>query len=121
MTEEPSAVRRLVVVSAGIGQPSSTRLLANRLAAATEARLRDRGLEPTTEVIEMMRPQRFFIIGRSTARARRKVAVRFTRRTSSHSSSFIRIKRLSRVMPALEMRMSSPPMRPSAVFGSSST
>jgi len=45
--------RRLVVVSAGISQPSSSRLLANRLAAATEARLRDAGVRPTTQVIEV--------------------------------------------------------------------
>ena len=45
--------RRLVVVSAGLGQPSATRLLADRLAAATERHLRDRGLEPSVEVIEL--------------------------------------------------------------------
>ena len=45
--------RRLVVVSAGVSQPSSSRLLANRLAAATEAPLRDAGLQPSTQVIEV--------------------------------------------------------------------
>ena len=45
--------RRLVVVSAGLGQPSSTRLLADRLAAATERHLRDRGFESTVEVVEL--------------------------------------------------------------------
>jgi FMN reductase len=46
-------VRRLLVVSAGVSQPSSTRLLADRLAAATETRLREAGLEPATKVIEV--------------------------------------------------------------------
>jgi len=48
-----SLERRLVVVSAGVSQPSSSRLLANRLAAATEASLRDAGLQPATRVIEV--------------------------------------------------------------------
>ena len=47
------AARRLLVVSAGVSQPSSTRLLADRLAAATETRLREAGLEPATKVIEV--------------------------------------------------------------------
>ena len=45
--------RSLVVVSAGLSQPSSTRLLADRLAAATERHLLDAGVEPTIEVIEL--------------------------------------------------------------------
>ena len=45
--------RSLVVVSAGLGQPSSTRLLADRLAAATERHLRDAGIEAVVEVIEL--------------------------------------------------------------------
>ncbi|MER7012500.1 FMN reductase [Saccharopolyspora sp. NPDC000359] len=40
--------RKLVVVSAGLSQPSSTRLLADRLAAATE-----RELEVRTRVVEL--------------------------------------------------------------------
>jgi FMN reductase len=47
------ASRHLVVVSAGVSQPSSSRLLANRLSAATEAGLREAGLEPATRVIEV--------------------------------------------------------------------
>ncbi len=42
------AERSLVVVSAGLSQPSSTRLLADRLAAATEDALR--GLDVTTRI-----------------------------------------------------------------------
>jgi len=45
--------RSLVVVSAGLGKPSSTRLLADRLSAATERHLRDAGLESTVEVVEL--------------------------------------------------------------------
>jgi FMN reductase len=51
--EGQTAERRLVVVSAGISQPSSSRLLANRLAAATEARLREADIRPATQVIEV--------------------------------------------------------------------
>lgn len=42
----------LVVVSAGLGQPSATRLLADRLAAATIHVLQDGGAAVTVEVIE---------------------------------------------------------------------
>ncbi len=49
----PTPSRSLVVVSAGLGQPSSTRLLADRLAAAVERHLRDAGFEPRVEVIEL--------------------------------------------------------------------
>jgi FMN reductase len=45
--------RTITVVSAGIGQPSSTRLLADRLAAATVRRLADEGIETTVEVVEL--------------------------------------------------------------------
>ena len=47
------ASRSLVVVSAGLSQPSSTRLLADRLSTATDRHLRDAGIEPTIEVIEL--------------------------------------------------------------------
>ena len=45
--------RSLVVVSAGLGQPSSTRLLADRLTAATERALRDLEIEPRVQVMEL--------------------------------------------------------------------
>jgi FMN reductase len=48
-----SAARSLVVVAAGLSQPSSTRLLADRLSAATDRHLRDAGLEPAISVIEL--------------------------------------------------------------------
>lgn len=52
---EPAGVstRSLVVVSAGLSQPSSTRLLADRLTAATDRHLRDTNVAPTVEVIEL--------------------------------------------------------------------
>jgi FMN reductase len=45
--------RSLVVVSAGLGQPSSTRLLADRLAAATERHLGERGAAARVTTIEL--------------------------------------------------------------------
>jgi FMN reductase len=48
-----TATRSIVAVSAGLQVPSSTRLLADRLVAATERHLRDAGIEPRTEMIEL--------------------------------------------------------------------
>jgi FMN reductase len=45
--------RTLAVVSAGLANPSSTRLLADRLTAATVTALRARGDDATVEVIEL--------------------------------------------------------------------
>ncbi len=45
--------RSLVVVTAGLSQPSATRLLADRLAAATVRCLADAGVTATTQVIEL--------------------------------------------------------------------
>jgi FMN reductase len=45
--------RSLVVVSAGLSQPSTTRLLADRLSAAVDRHLRDGGVEANVEVIEL--------------------------------------------------------------------
>jgi FMN reductase len=47
------STRTLAVVSAGLGVPSSTRLLADRLTAATVDALRDRGVAATVEVVEL--------------------------------------------------------------------
>ena len=44
---------KLTVVSAGLSVPSSTRLLADRLAAATAAALRGHGVEPEVQVVEL--------------------------------------------------------------------
>jgi FMN reductase len=45
--------RSLVVVSAGLSQPSTTRLLADRLSAAVDRHLRDAGVEANIEVLEL--------------------------------------------------------------------
>lgn len=45
--------RRLMVVSGGLSQPSSTRLLADQLIAAVERTLADRGIEVQPEVVEL--------------------------------------------------------------------
>lgn len=45
--------RTLVVVSAGLAVPSSTRLLADQLEAATMRALRELGVEPSSQVIEL--------------------------------------------------------------------
>jgi FMN reductase len=47
------STRTLAVVTAGLSQPSSTRLLADRLAAATEQALRDRGVTARVEIVEL--------------------------------------------------------------------
>ncbi|MEO3781125.1 FMN reductase [Micromonospora sp. B11E3] len=45
--------RTLAVVSAGLGQPSSTRLLADQLAAAARAELAGRGVEAELRTVEL--------------------------------------------------------------------
>lgn len=45
--------RTIVAVSAGLGQPSSTRLLADRLSEATVAELEARGVSATVENVEL--------------------------------------------------------------------
>jgi FMN reductase len=45
--------RTLAVVTAGLSQPSSTRLLADRLAAATADALRELGITPQVDVVEL--------------------------------------------------------------------
>jgi FMN reductase len=47
------STRTLAVISAGLSVPSSTRLLADRLTAATVAALRHRGIDATVEVVEL--------------------------------------------------------------------
>lgn len=50
MTAASSSV---VVITAGLGQPSATRLLGERLGAETASRLRAAGTDPTVEVVEL--------------------------------------------------------------------
>ena len=47
------STRTLAVVSAGLSNPSSTRLLADRLSTATVESLRSRGEDATVEVVEL--------------------------------------------------------------------
>jgi FMN reductase len=47
------STRSLVVVTAGLSQPSSTRLLADQLAAATRRGLATRSVESTVDVVEL--------------------------------------------------------------------
>jgi FMN reductase len=46
-------MKRLTVVSAGLSQPSSTRLLADQLAAATRAELERHGVRPDVRTVEL--------------------------------------------------------------------
>jgi FMN reductase len=48
-----SSTRTLAVVSAGLSNPSSTRLLADRLTVASVEALRERGVAATVEVVEL--------------------------------------------------------------------
>ena len=48
-----TATRRIAVLSAGLSSPSSTRLLADRLAAAAGAALAGRGIDAEIEVVEV--------------------------------------------------------------------
>src|SRR5690606_6813137 len=57
-----------------------------------------------------MRPRRAFIMPRITALQLRKTLVRLVSRIACQSSSFIRISRLSRVMPALLTRIEIAPI-----------
>jgi FMN reductase len=45
--------RRIAVVSAGLSKPSSTRMLADRLADATRARLEEKGFEVSVDTFEL--------------------------------------------------------------------
>jgi FMN reductase len=53
MTTRAGSTRTLAVVSAGLSVPSSTRLLADRLTAATVEALRQRGVTTIVEVVEL--------------------------------------------------------------------
>lgn len=49
----PETTRRLVVVQAGLGQPSSSRLLAEQLSTATRDALLERGAETTVAFVDV--------------------------------------------------------------------
>ena len=48
-----TTARRIAVVSAGLSNPSSTRMLADRLAGATTKQLSERGIEAEVDVFEL--------------------------------------------------------------------
>jgi FMN reductase len=48
-----SAARRIAVISAGLSNPSSTRMLADRLAAGTTKQLSERGIQAEVDVFEL--------------------------------------------------------------------
>jgi len=53
MTGRTTTDRTITVISAGLGQPSATRMLADRLAAATVAELAAQGRSTTVETFEL--------------------------------------------------------------------
>lgn len=54
VTAVPLSLQRLVVVSAGLSQPSSTRLLADRLTAAVVRQLANAGGQVQVQVVELL-------------------------------------------------------------------
>jgi FMN reductase len=53
MTDETTQARRIAVVSAGLSNPSSTRMLADRLASASVKQLAERGIRTEVDVFEL--------------------------------------------------------------------
>jgi FMN reductase len=53
MSLRPTSPRRIVIVQAGLGQPSTTRLLAERLATATQDALLERGDEADVTMVDL--------------------------------------------------------------------
>jgi FMN reductase len=51
--ESKNSLRRIAVVSAGLSKPSSTRMLADRLADATVSRLEEKGFDVTVDTFEL--------------------------------------------------------------------
>jgi FMN reductase len=81
--------RRLVVVSAGLSQPSSTRLLGDRLARATVARLADDGIRADVEVIELRDLAHDITNNLLTGFAAPKLAAAIERLTASDGAIFV--------------------------------
>mmetsp|Transcript_28305 Transcript_28305/g.74900 ORF Transcript_28305/g.74900 Transcript_28305/m.74900 type:complete len:201 (+) Transcript_28305:428-1030(+) len=73
-------------------------------------------MEPTTDETLMMRPHLFLVMALRTALVMRKTELRLVSMTSSHWVSFMRIIRVSLVMPALLTRMSTLPYSASMTF-----
>ena len=81
--------RRLVVVSAGLSQPSSTRLLADRLAGATVKRLADDGVTAEVQVIELRDLAQDITNNLLTGFAAPKLAAAIEQLTASDGAIFV--------------------------------
>jgi FMN reductase len=53
MTDDTTQSRRIAVVAAGLSNPSSTRMLADRLSSAAVKQLADRGIQTDVDVFEL--------------------------------------------------------------------
>mmetsp|Transcript_26879 Transcript_26879/g.62396 ORF Transcript_26879/g.62396 Transcript_26879/m.62396 type:complete len:234 (+) Transcript_26879:423-1124(+) len=78
-------------------------------------------MEPTTDEMLIILPQRFLVMPFVAALVIRKTEFRFVLITSNHCSSFILIINVSFVMPALLTRMSGGPYFSVTAFTTSST
>ncbi|MDP9026341.1 MAG: FMN reductase [Actinomycetota bacterium] len=81
--------RRITVVGAGLSQPSSTRLLADRLARATVARLADDGVPAEVHVIELRDLAQDITNNLLTGFAAPRLAAAIDRLTSSDGGIFV--------------------------------
>lgn len=83
------AFRDITVVSAGLSQPSSTRLLADRLAGATVARLADDGIAAEVHVIELRELAQDITNNLLTGFAAPKLAAAIEQLTGSDGAIFV--------------------------------
>ena len=86
---EAADVRKIVVISAGLSQPSSTRLLADRLAHATSARLADRDETAEVHVIELRDLAQDITNNLLTGFASPKLAAAIEQLTASDGAIFV--------------------------------
>jgi hypothetical protein len=81
--------RRITVVTAGLSQPSSTRLLADRLAGATVKRLADDGITAEVHVIELRDLAQDITNNLLTGFAAPKLAAAIEQLTASDGAIFV--------------------------------
>lgn len=84
-----TATRTITVISAGLSQPSSTRLLADRLAQATAARLADDGVTAEVHVIELRDLAQDITNNLLTGFAAPKLAAAIEQLTASDGAIFV--------------------------------
>jgi FMN reductase len=87
--ESRADARRITVVSAGLSQPSSTRLLADRLADATVKRLADDGIGAEVQVIELRDLAQDITNNLLTGFAAPKLAAAIEQLTASDGAIFV--------------------------------